>query len=110
MHLTSTKSTRIHQPRFKHLSAKTDTFKNSYFPRTIVDWNALPPAVIEATTTDDQFKGRLKNPSKPSISSIFDPTLHWRNTQSRRCQLFIQIQIQIHEEAASPLLLELQRS
>ena len=58
-HLTSTKSTHIHQARYKHLSAKTDTFKNSYFPRTIVDWNALPPVVIEATTTN-QFKERLK--------------------------------------------------
>ena len=57
--LTSTKSTRIHQARYKHLSAKMDTFKNSYFPRTIVDWNALPPVVIEATTTN-QFKERLK--------------------------------------------------
>ena len=65
LHVTASKrlipsrSTRLHQSRYKHLPAKSDIYKNSYFPQTIVNWNALPPAVVEAPTTQS-FKERLK--------------------------------------------------
>ena len=62
--LTPTRSTRIHAARFKQLATKSDTFKNSFFPKTIVNWNALPPAVIEAPSTPS-FKERLKKHLNP---------------------------------------------
>ncbi|XP_072019123.1 uncharacterized protein [Amphiura filiformis] len=57
--LIPTKSTRLHSARYKHLNSRTEVYKNSYFPKTIVDWNALPPSVIEAPSTPS-FKERLK--------------------------------------------------
>ena len=57
--LVPSKSKRIHPAKYKHVEARTEIYRNSYFPRTVVDWNALPPTVIEVPTTPT-FKKRLK--------------------------------------------------
>ena len=59
--LVPSKSKHIHPAKYKHVEARTEIYQNSYFPRTVVDWNALPPTVIEApTATTPTFKKRLK--------------------------------------------------
>ena len=37
---------------------RTDSYMNSYFPRTIKEWNALPPHVIESMSLN-QFQDQL---------------------------------------------------
>ena len=45
--------TRHHHPNhFIHPSSHTSYYQKSFFPRTIVEWNDLPPAVIDSTNID----------------------------------------------------------
>ena len=44
----------------------TDTYKYSYFPRTITDWNSLPPSLC-ATPTVQAFKEGLAHHLLPSL-------------------------------------------
>lgn len=43
-------NTRGHSQRFHHLHARTSTYANSFFPRAIRSWNALPPNAINQPT------------------------------------------------------------
>ena len=36
-----------HGYKFRHIWARRECFKYSFFPRTIVSWNALPGTVVE---------------------------------------------------------------
>ena len=36
--------------RFLQVRASTQTYQNSFFPRTVRDWNNLPPDILEAPT------------------------------------------------------------
>ena len=47
-----------HKHKFRQLSCKTNQYKHSYYPRTIIDWNKLPEEVAEAPSIDS-FKERL---------------------------------------------------
>ena len=48
--LRTTRHTRHHHPlHFIHPSANTTAYQNSYFPRTIIDWNSLSTSLIEIT-------------------------------------------------------------
>ena len=48
--LKTTRHTRHQHPlHFIHPSANTTAYQNSYFPRTISDWNLLPISLIEMT-------------------------------------------------------------
>ena len=40
------------QMAIKHVSAKTDTFKYSFLPRTICDWNPLPNWIVQSTSPE----------------------------------------------------------
>jgi len=44
--------------KFRHLKTKTDTFKFSFFPRTLPEWNILPESCVEADTVA-AFQARL---------------------------------------------------
>ncbi|CAH1271968.1 Hypp4742 [Branchiostoma lanceolatum] len=48
-----------HTLKFQPLYARTDSYKYSYFPRTIPEWNALPGAVVTAPTVES-FRARLE--------------------------------------------------
>jgi len=51
--------TRLSHPySFIQLQAKNEDYRNSFFPRTVVQWNMLPPEVVLAPSLD-AFKGRL---------------------------------------------------
>ena len=41
----------INSKTYRHLRAKTTEFKNSFFTRTLPEWNNLPEACVEADTT-----------------------------------------------------------
>ena len=55
-----TRTTRSSQrQRFVRLSSTSDTYKHSFFPRTLRDWDALPQNVIELPSVA-QFKGAIE--------------------------------------------------
>ena len=46
-------STRQYYPdKFSQISTSTDAYKFSFLPRTITDWNSLPPEAYQATTPE----------------------------------------------------------
>ena len=48
-----------HSLRYKPFSTSTDYFKFSFFPHTVVLWNALPPDIVSASSLD-QFKSQIQ--------------------------------------------------
>ena len=54
----NTRARRVHSQQYVRHQAAIDTFKYSFLPRTIADWNKLPSAIVEAESLDD-FKRRL---------------------------------------------------
>ena len=55
----STRTRSVNSAKFKHYSTKTEVFKNSYFPRTIPQWN----------NTSDQAINKLLNISDGTTMS-----------------------------------------
>jgi len=47
-----------HSQQIKIIATNTDIFKNSFFPRTIRDWNLLPESAIKSDTVDS-FKDSI---------------------------------------------------
>lgn len=45
--------TRSHKNSFIEIRANFDQYKNSFIPRTIRDWNALPPDLVQLTSAED---------------------------------------------------------
>ena len=43
---------------YKTISTRTDQFKNSFFPRTVIDWNQIPDDAVQPTSTE-AFKRRI---------------------------------------------------
>lgn len=56
---TSTGRTRTHDLAYIQLHTSYEQYKNSFLPRTIRDWNALPPDLVQ-TTSVDEFGLRLQ--------------------------------------------------
>ena len=48
-----------HQYKYRHISTNVDSYKFSYFPRTIRDWNDLTPEVVHSRTVE-AFKSSLR--------------------------------------------------
>ncbi|KAI8516876.1 hypothetical protein Bbelb_054570 [Branchiostoma belcheri] len=48
-----------HQYKYQPIHARTDTYKYSFFPHTIPQWNALPGPVVMAPTVES-FRARLE--------------------------------------------------
>ena len=48
----------LHNNCYQLPESKTIAYKNSFFPRTISDWNALPEAIVSAKSINI-FKARL---------------------------------------------------
>ena len=49
-----------HKFKYRHLSARSDCLKHSFFPKTIPVWNSLPASVAEASDLAT-FKQRLQS-------------------------------------------------
>ena len=50
---------RSHEYKFQSYQPRIDVFKNSFFPRTITEWNMLSSGTVEAPSLDS-FKQRLE--------------------------------------------------
>ena len=50
----------LHNKCYHLPSSKTDTYRNSYFPKTISEWNELPEHIVNAESANI-FKDRLLN-------------------------------------------------
>ena len=50
-----------HSYRYRHLSTSTDTYKYSYFPRTITYLNSLPPSLCATPTVQDLKEGLTRH-------------------------------------------------
>jgi hypothetical protein len=48
-----------HSLRYKPFSTSTNYFKFSFFPHTVVLWNALPPDIVSASSLD-RFKSQIQ--------------------------------------------------
>ena len=46
--------------KFQHMQARTDICKNSYFPKTIPEWNNLSNETVNSISIET-FKAHLKN-------------------------------------------------
>ncbi|MCG7875845.1 MAG: reverse transcriptase family protein, partial [Candidatus Thiodiazotropha endolucinida] len=56
---TSSNRTRTHDLAYIQLQTNYEQYKNSFLPRTIRDWNALPPDLVHAASVDE-FTSRLQ--------------------------------------------------
>ena len=56
--LSSQRTRSNHYLKLDHLAANTTMYKQSFFPRTIPEWNALPQSVVDSETAD-AFKCQL---------------------------------------------------
>ena len=63
---TDSRTRQNHSQTYRHIQTSKDTYKWSFFPRTIIQWNLLPQTVIE-TTTVDSFRDQLT----PAVLSSF---------------------------------------
>ncbi|KAI8508724.1 hypothetical protein Bbelb_138230 [Branchiostoma belcheri] len=54
----NTNITRGHHSRFITIPCKTEAYRASYFPRTVIEWNTLPGTLISCTSLD-AFKAGL---------------------------------------------------
>ena len=62
-----------HNKKFITYQTKVDTYKYSYFPRTICEWNRLPPDTINAPTLDT-FTNKLHKLDLTRITQIHSRT------------------------------------
>jgi hypothetical protein len=46
---------RSHKHSFIQIQTRTNSYKYSFFPRTIIDWNSLPESVISQSNSE-KFK------------------------------------------------------
>ena len=54
--------TRANHPfKFQHYTSRTTMYRNSFFPRTIPEWNKLPSATIAESDDLNLFKRNLSN-------------------------------------------------
>jgi hypothetical protein len=60
LHPVSRPTRRTHSKSFINVAASTDTYKFSFLPRTVVNWNLLPESII-AIQDPQAFKEQLQN-------------------------------------------------
>ena len=56
---SSTSRTRTHERSYIQIQTNYEQYKNNFLPRTIREWNALPPDLVHAESVDD-FSSRLQ--------------------------------------------------
>ena len=61
-HQTYTKTRYSHPMKFIPIQTSCDTYKFSYWPRTIIDWNNLTPMILESTSVNS-FNTAVSNNS-----------------------------------------------
>ena len=51
-HANTYRTRNTHNHKYHTLSASSDAYKHSFFPKTIIDWNSLPEHIVNANTPD----------------------------------------------------------
>ncbi len=96
LHSTNNQRTcNTHNQTYQTYYANTDSYKHSYFPRTIRDWNRLPQSILN-TNTIDSFTKQIHMhllPQHPTLTHTLDslpspahpvPLPHQQTTQYMR--------------------------
>ena len=55
---TDSRTRKSHNQTFRHITTQKDTYKWSFFPHTIVQWNILPQTIISSPSIDS-FREQL---------------------------------------------------
>ena len=55
---TQTRASKLNNSQYRRYQAYSDALKNSFFPRTIPQWNSLPSSVVNSKTAEE-FKARM---------------------------------------------------
>ena len=66
---TDHRTRQAHPYTYRHISATNDTYKYSFFPHTITQWNLLPVAAVQSTTLE-VFKSHIQNVALDDLKSI----------------------------------------
>ena len=61
-----------HRYKYSTIRANTEPYRQSFFPRTIPEWNILPPSIAEAPSIDT-FKARLNPSAAPTTRRAASP-------------------------------------
>jgi hypothetical protein len=51
-HLSANRLRKHHSQSYQHIQISKDTYKWSFFPHTIIQWNMLPQQTVQSTTID----------------------------------------------------------
>ena len=57
----STRSSRKHDSQFLQIRHSANTFRNSFFPTTINEWNSLPPNTVSSKSVNSFQKNVIKH-------------------------------------------------
>ena len=63
-----------HSYSYRLIQTNTDSYKYSFFPRTITQWNLLPVAAVQCTTLDSFREQKMGGFSRRPIDSL---TARW---------------------------------
>ncbi|XP_072018615.1 uncharacterized protein [Amphiura filiformis] len=66
----SIKTRRTHEEQYKIIRARTEVYKNSYFPATIPVWNKLPASIVTSTSSQT-FKTKIQQLVSSDQSELY---------------------------------------
>ena len=72
--LADSRTRASHRYKYSTIRANTQPYRQSFFPRTIPEWNKLPPSIAEAPSIDT-FKARLNPSAAPTSRRAVSPEL-----------------------------------
>ena len=73
LHSAAIRSTRgSHNLKYHTYQVNTDIFRNSFFPRSIQEWNHLPSHIVNSPTLDT-FRNRIISHYNPSLNLVPSP-------------------------------------
>ena len=55
---TQTRASKLNSTQYRRYQAYNDALKNTFFPRTIPQWNSIASSVVDAKT-EEEFKARM---------------------------------------------------
>ena len=71
--IINSKTRKKNSMNYHPIYARLNTYKHSYFPRTIHEWNTLGDSTVTATSID-AFKDKLDNPGDPPTTDASTTT------------------------------------
>ena len=59
---------KVHNQQYTRLTGRADYYTNSYFPATVLNWNALTQEIVDIKNTDNFKKAVLQHLTNPKIN------------------------------------------